>query len=473
MTRLTGKQESTLTAAPGRTVEAALIHPTLILLALLALPLPGHSHDGKTLLSQDTFDSSGAGWETACQRQEISPEFSVDLNKSMTGRGSLSLYGASNSSARGCWRKVVEGIEGGAFYTFSAAFASTGIRQTHHRVFARLEWRNAQGGKIGNTREYPPQNGITDGEWRFVEHTFQAPESARSVALELFISQAPQGRVWWDNIQLIEVRPPPHRVVQLATVNCRPGGNSSVAETVAEFCAVADKAGAQGADIVCLGEGINLIGVGRPGGGASKYQHVAEPIPGPTTEALSKVAREHGMYIVAALGEREGAVIYNTAVLIGRDGEVKGKYRKVHLPEGEYDQGCSAGDSYPVWETDFGRVGIMICWDSWFVDPARALAAAGAEIILLPIWGGNNTLIAARAIENHVYVASCGYDVESRIYGPWGALLAEATERPGVAMVEVDLNYLPSCPWPWPLSDTRHVLMQASRYDVKIPELER
>jgi predicted amidohydrolase len=293
------------------------------------------------------------------------------------------------------------------------------------------------------------------------------------LAVELFLNQSAQGRAWWDNIQLMEVPPPPNRKVKLATVNCRPGGNSSVAETVAEFVEVADEAGRQGADIVCLGEGVNLIGVGRPDGGASQYHHVAEPIPGPTTNMLGEVARKHGMYIVAALGEREEHAIYNTAVLIGRDGEVKGKYRKVHLPEGEYDQGCTAGDSYPVWDTDFGRIGMMICWDSWFVDPARALAAAGAEIILLPIWGGNNTLIAARAIENHVYVASCGYDVESMIFGPWGEELANVTERPGVAVVEIDLNYIPPCPWPWPLSDTRHVLMQASRYDVRIPEFER
>ncbi len=455
------------------TTLALRISTLAVLTLLLAATRPALAHDGKTLLDQSSFSVDSPGWETYSQRTEISPEFSIDPDKSLSGDGSLCLYGASNSAVRGCWRKKVEGVEGGAFYQFSAAFTVYSVPVAHHKVFARLHWCDDAGNRIGNTREYATEQSITPCGWRLVGMDRQAPQNAKSAMIELFLSQAPQGRAWWDNISLIQIPAPPSRKVKVATVNCRPGGNSSVAETVAEFCEVADQAGRQGADIVCLGEGVNLIGVGRPDGGSSKYYHVAESIPGPTTDQLAQVARKYKMYIVAALGEREGHAMYNTGVLIGRDGEIKGKYRKTHIPEGEYDQGVSHGDSYPVFETDFGKVGIMICWDSWFVDPARALAAAGAEIILVPIWGGNHTLMAARAIENHAYVVNCGYDLASRIYGPWGALLGEASERPGVAVAEIDLNYPPPCPWPWPLSDTRQVLMQGSRYDLKIQELER
>ncbi len=458
---------------PSRTALAVRIGTLVMLAILLALARPVLAHQGKALLDQDSFSVDSPGWEMHSQRPEISPDFSVDPNKSLSGEGSLYLYGASNNAARGCWRKKVEGIEGGAFYRFGAAFTVQGVPQTHNTVFARLEWQDSAGNRIGNTREYAAQKGITADRWRTVEMIRQAPPNAKSALIELFLSQVPQGRAWWDLISLIQIPAPPGRKVKVATVNCRPGGNPSVAETVAEFCAVADRAGEQGADIVCLGEGVNLIGVNRSDGSPSKYYDVAEPIPGSTTDALAEVARKHEMYIVAALGEREGHVIYNTAVLIGRDGEIKGKYRKTHLPEGEYDQGVTSGDSYPVFETDFGKIGIMICWDSWFVDPARALAAAGAEIIFLPIWGGNSTQIASRAIENHAYLLSCGYDVESRIYDPWGTVLGEAKERPGVALAEIDLNYPPPCPWPWPISDARQVLVQGSRYDIKIPELER
>jgi len=346
------------------------------------------------------------------------------------------------------------------------------VDYTHNTVFATLEWQDSAGKKIGNQREYAPELDTVNG-WQKVGGIFRAPENAKAVRIDLYLSQNAQGRVWWDAIRLERIPDPPKRPVRLATVNCRPGGNSSSMETVEEFCEVAEQAGKLNCDIVCLGEGINLIGVARPDGRASEYSDIAEPIPGPTTDRLAQLARKYKMYIVAALGEREKHAIYNTAVLIDREGKVAGKYRKVYIPEGEFDQGCAQGDSYPVFDTDFGRIGMMICWDSWFVDPARALAVQGAEIILLPIWGGNPTLIRARAIENHVYLVSCGYDVESNIYDPWGELLAEATGRPGVAWADIDLNYPPPCPYPWPLGDTRRVLLHARRNDIHTPALER
>jgi len=427
--------------------------------------------EGEVVFQADTFSGDGA-WERYSQREQISPEFSIAENPSLGGPGSLALYGASNAQVRGCWRRVVSGIKGGAHYCFEASFLEHGVDYTHNTVFASLEWLDSAGRKIGNQREYVPELDLVNG-WKKVGGTFRAPENAGAVRIDLYLSQNAQARVWWDAVKLSQVPDPPKRPVRVATVNCRPGGNSSSMETVEEFCEVVEQAGKQNCDIVCLGEGINLIGVARPGGGASEYSDIAEPIPGPTTDRLGQLARKHSMYIVAALGEREKHAIYNTAVLIDRRGKVAGKYRKVYIPEGEFDQGCAQGDSYPVFDTDFGRIGIMICWDSWFVDPARALAVQGAEIILMPIWGGNDTLIRARAIENHVYLASCGYDVASNIYDPWGELLAEATERPAVAYADIDLNYPLPCPYPWPLRDTRRVLLQARRNDIHTPALER
>ena len=76
--------------------------------------------------------------------------------------------------------------------------------------------------------------------------------------------------------------------------------------------------------------------------------------------------------------EREGTAIYNTAVLIDRDGLLVGKYRKVNLPYDEFEDGITPGSDYPVFQTDFGKVGMMICWDSQFPDAARALAGGAA-----------------------------------------------------------------------------------------------
>ena len=431
-----------------------------------ALALPAES---KIIFQADTF-SGALEWDEASQRDEIRPEFFVAEKPSLLGPGSLGLYGASNYLARGCWRKVVPGIIAGKHYRFEASYFTRGVDYPRLKVFARLEWRDSEGKETGK-RAYVPETDYQN-EWQKVEGTFRAPQGAQAVSIELYLSHCAQGRAYWDAITLTEIPDPPKRPVRLGTVNCRPSGHKSSMESVEDFCQVAEEAGRKGCDIVCLGEGINMVGVAQ-GNTYAHYYDIAEPVPGPTTRRLGEVASKYKMYIVAAIGEREGRAIYNTAVLIDRRGEVVGKYRKVYLPEMELDDGCQPGDSYPVFDTDFGRVGIMICYDSWYVDPARALALQGAEIILLPIWGGDSTLIRARAIENHTYLASCGYDCASVIYDPWGTLLARASERPGVAITEIDLNYPPPCPYPWPLNDMRLMLLHERRSDVQVPASKR
>src|ERR1035437_1988722 len=116
--------------------------------------------------------------------------------------------------------------------------------------------------------------------------------------------------------------------------------------------------------------------------------------------------------------EREGTAIYNTAVLIDRAGNVEGKYRKVYLPREEVEAGLTPGSDYPVFQTDFGTVGLMICYDVFFPDPAHALAREGAEIVLLAIWGGDHTLTKARAIENKIFLVASGYDYPTYIMDP-------------------------------------------------------
>jgi len=448
---------------------AILVFSVLIASGACAFPA-----EEKILLQAEAFSSAEAaaseGWTQWSQREETAPEFFAAGQPSLGGPGSLGIYGASNVLARGCWRKLVPGITAGAHYSFEAFYYARGADYPRQRCFARLDWRDAEDQRVGQ-RVYLPEV-AKPGDWQKVGCTVRAPEGAEAVRVELFLSHCPQATVFWDSITLARVPDPPNRVVRVGTVDCRPGENASSAESVEEFCEVVEQAGKEGCDIVCLGEGINMIGV-SVGDTYAGYYDIAEPIPGPTTGRLGELARKYKMYIVAALGEREDRAIYNTAVLIDRTGEVVGKYRKVYLPEGEFDQGCAPGDSYPVFDTDFGRIGMMICWDSWFVDPARALALQGAEVIFLPIWGGNATLSRARAIENHVYLVSCGYDIKSNIYDPWGELIAEVEKRPGVAAVDIDLNYPPPCPYSWPLGDMRLHLLHERRSDIRIPALER
>jgi predicted amidohydrolase len=133
-------------------------------------------------------------------------------------------------------------------------------------------------------------------------------------------------------------------------------------------------------------------------------------------------------------------------VLIGPDGEVVGKYRKVCLPRSEIEAGVQPGDEYPVFDTRFGKLGIMVCYDGFFPEVARELTNNGAEVIAFPVWGCNPLLAAARACENHVYVVSSTYSapdqnwMPSAVFGHAGERLAEAEEWGDVVVAEVDLN---------------------------------
>jgi len=209
--------------------------------------------------------------------------------------------------------------------------------------------------------------------------------------------------------------------------------------------------------VILLPEGITIIGTGKT------FADVAETVPGPTTATLGELAKRHASYVVAGIYEREGEILYNTAVLIDRQGNLAGKYRKVYLPESEIEGGLTPGNDYPVFTTDFGKVGLMICYDVFYSDPAHALARQGAEIILLPIWGGDETLAKARAIENMVFLVTSGYDHPTYIMDPTGTRLASAPHNGDVAMATVDLT---KRYWDQQLGDMRAHRVKEQRVDL-------
>ena len=127
--------------------------------------------------------------------------------------------------------------------------------------------------------------------------------------------------------------------------------------------------------------------------------------------------------------------------------------------------GSTPGLDYPVFETDFGRVGMMICWDLQFADPSRALALRGAELLLLPIWGGDETLGKGRAIENRVFIASSGYDYPTYVMDPAGERLSVASQNGAAAVATIDLNRRYVEKW---LGDMRGRFMNELRLDLTV-----
>lgn len=182
----------------------------------------------------------------------------------------------------------------------------------------------------------------------------------------------------------------------------------------------------------------------------------ADPIDGPSSEALARACRETGAHAVAGFIERDASNFYNAAMLVGPDGVI-GNYRKVHLPFLGVDRFLTPGDKpFRVFELPFGRVGINICYDASFPEAARALKLLGAELIILPTnwptgaWRTAEFIVNTRACENHINFAAvnrCGVERgwefigRSKVVDVNGDTLAEAA-REGEEMltVEVDLQ---------------------------------
>ena len=277
-------------------------------------------------------------------------------------------------------------------------------------------------------------------------------------------------------------------------------------ENVARAERLVREAARRGAQIVCLKELFSSPYF-------CKSQHsdrfdLAEPIPGPTTEAMQRLARELALVVVVPLFERQAAGIYrNSAAIIDADGSLLGVYRKMHIPDDPlfyekyyFTPGEAAvvsaeraeaprvdAGGFTVWKTRYASIGVLICWDQWYPEAARITSLLGAQVLFYPTaigwhpaekdeWGRAQvdawrTIQRSHAIANGVYVASpnrVGHEDEpgtngleffghSFIADPFGRIVAEAGESEEILIAQCDPALIENVRRNWPFLRDRRV----------------
>lgn len=267
------------------------------------------------------------------------------------------------------------------------------------------------------------------------------------------------------------------------------------------------EAAARGAQIVCLKELFNAPYFAK----SQRHERfdIAEPIPGPTTDAIAKIAKELGVVVIAPVFEKQAKGVYrNSAAIIDADGSLLGVYRKMHIPDDPlfnekfyFTPGDAAADDsinataqiarqasgFRVWRTRFADVGVLICWDQWYPEAARITALLGAEVLFYPTaigWHPREkvefgpaqvdawrTMQRSHAIANGVYVASpnrIGHEDEpgtdgieffgnSFIADPFGRVLAQADTGPAILTARCDPKLIEDTRRNWPFLRDRRI----------------
>ena len=223
--------------------------------------------------------------------------------------------------------------------------------------------------------------------------------------------------------------------------------NDGYSERLDKLCDAAQRAFSLGADLVFFPEEYQYVTSSDILSVPMKLRVMSEE----WKVRCAALAKKNGKYLVPWDYEvAPDGSIYNTSYVLDRSGLEVGRYRKVHIPYAEMKKGISRGSDFPVFNLDFGRVGIMICFDNYFPESARILGVRGAQLILYPFYGdtlkpGWDIRFRARATDNSLYVASCRTDANAEtsytgVVGPDGRSVAKITDQSGVRVVDLDLS---------------------------------
>jgi len=217
----------------------------------------------------------------------------------------------------------------------------------------------------------------------------------------------------------------------------------SVEENRKYIMKLLDLAIRQKPDIVCLPEAFTGANVNKP------IEEIAESVPGSTTEIVGKKAKAAGCYVICPINTKRDGKIWNSAIIIDRSGDVIGVYDKVHpvTTSSDYtvfEGGVTPGGEVPVFDLDFGRIGIQICFDIGFPESWQELSDKGAKIVFWPSAYNGGFPLQVYAYLHHYYVVSSVRSDKSRIIDPLGRILAETDYYMNVIYRDINSDFVVS-----------------------------
>jgi predicted amidohydrolase len=324
--------------------------------------------------SQGEIGKLPAGWTVSTPNPALAPTYK--LVRGEDGKNLLLVEGNGRKECFGSLRHAVN-LAAGKTYRFRVRFKFDGFddvnRHLVHNVYAYTS---------GNDGIFHYRKG---GEWVVGEAPIVL---AGKGDVRLYFRFAPEGRVWYSQVSLTECEPVKPRPVKIA-VTQGPGDRKRWEKFL-------DTAGAKHCDVALMGEFFN---------GNSDPQK-PDRMDGPWMKFMSQKAKQWKMYVAGTLLLKQGDLVFNSCPLWDRQGKLVGIYNKNMLYDPELDNGTSGGAELPVFRADFGKVGIMTCYDSWHPEVARLLGYKGAELILFPSAGYYMQLMHARAADNGVVIAA-------------------------------------------------------------------
>ena len=403
-----------------------------------------NSAEAANLILNPGFEASSGtpnSWTITGPISTMEPVTSIDNQIHFSGQYGLKMM-SNNPNCHGRAVQTVD-ITGNTTYIFTARFRTDIVGSIDKSVLIRVKWLSGNN-QLGYNYIYD----ITDETkgWFLASEKIKALSGASSAEISLEFRWC-TGSIWWDDIFMENCPDVPARNIKVGTVYCRPPG-PTVEKNISVMSELLDQAGKSGCDIVCLPEGWATCTTGL---GMTKVE--ANTLDGSASVMMGNKAKQYNMYIVSGLYSWEGDTLKNVAALYNRQGKIEAVYEKVQLPDSEAEQGAVPGNLLPVFTTDFGKIGILICWDNAFPEVARILALNEAEILFCPVWGdirGTDLwkiIPRSRAIDNGVYFVTSIYDGHSLIINPAGDILQESGTQGTLITATIDLNYNP--PWDW------------------------